>query len=406
MILEFKIKNFLSFKDEEIFSFEATKDKSYEDYQVVEINSKVRILRLALVYGANASGKSNLVFAFEFIQKFVFNITDNKDQLINVSPFMFDRETPNQPSEFSLIFYIGQTKYLYNLQLDSNVVYNEELYMYPSTQKAYIFKRSYNNGVSDIKFNNSFFRGLKAAKNEIVLKCLTNMSVLAAYNQVNVLVPELEEVVNWIKLQFLPSITPKHSLLDYSEENVFNNDKMKNYILNILSRADFNIVDFKTEIIKSKISDKEIKEPQKDTNFLHKIVNKDGKEEIFTLNKDLQSLGTLRTFGIAGIMHKAIESNAFLAVDEVETSLHPKLIEFLIEDFFKQNSRAQLLLTTHYDGLLDEEDLLRKDSIWFTNKKDDGSTELYSLVDFKALNRLSSIKKAYKYGKFGAIPEI
>jgi AAA15 family ATPase/GTPase len=82
------------------------------------------------------------------------------------------------------------------------------------------------------------------------------------------------------------------------------------------------------------------------------------------------------------------------------------LIAFIIEDFFKQKGQSQLLLTTHYDGLLAEDDLLRKDSIWFTNKRANGSTELYSLADFKGLNRISSLQRAYRYGRFGAVPNI
>ena len=113
-----------------------------------------------------------------------------------------------------------------------------------------------------------------------------------------------------------------------------------------------------------------------------------------------------RSMGVAGIINKLITQNAFVAIDEIESSLHPKLVEFIIENFLKQSRSSQLLVTTHYDGLLEEEDILRKDSIWFTRKINDGSTELYSLSDFRGTNRISSLKKAYKYGKFGAIPNI
>ena len=142
------------------------------------------------------------------------------------------------------------------------------------------------------------------------------------------------------------------------------------------------------------------------TEFEHKIINKDGVSKLYKLSKGLQSEGTLRTLGLAGAISQLVDRNAFLAIDEIESSLHPRLIEFIIEDFLKQKGRSQLLITTHYDGLLEEDDLLRKDSIWFTNKKENGATELYSLADFKALNRISSLQKAYKYGKFGAIPNI
>ena len=107
----------------------------------------------------------------------------------------------------------------------------------------------------------------------------------------------------------------------------------------------------------------------------------------------------------AHIQH-ILRQNAFLATDEVDNSLHPKLIEYIIERFLKESQQAQLLLTTHYDGLLGEEDLLRKDTIWFTEKGPEGVSELYPLTDFKGLNRISSLQKAYKFGKFGAVPNL
>ena len=148
MILQLTIKNVLSFKEEETFSFEATNDTSYEDYQVVKVAPNVRILRLALVYGANASGKSNLVAIFDYLRRFWFNKPLDKDESTGVVPFLLDKQTPNEPSEFTLLFYIDGIKYKYHLQLTQKSVLNEELYIYPSIQPASIFKRTLKNGVS------------------------------------------------------------------------------------------------------------------------------------------------------------------------------------------------------------------------------------------------------------------
>ena len=429
MILELKIKNFLSFKEEVTFSFEATKDKSFENYQVVEVAPNTRILRLAIVYGANASGKSNLIEAFEFLRYFWFNKPDNKDKSTGVLPFLLDKKTPNEPSEFSLTFYVEGTKYTYSLELDKKTVLSEKLFVYPGTQPALIFDRKLNEGVSEIIFNPKRVKISQTAKDEITIKCLTNMSVLAAYNQVNVAIPEMETVVKWIKSQYnLPSVEPNAELVSYTEQAISKDKPTKDLILNFLRLADYNITNINTEIIEENvpeeilsallnditdISDDERERLKKEktvrftkTEFEHRVVNNEGKEEFYKLLKKYQSKGTLRTFGLAGIIRKTIEANAFLAIDEIESSLHPRLVEFIIEDFFKQKGQSQLLLTTHYDGLLEEDDLLRKDSIWFTNKKENGSTELYSLADFKGVNRISSLQKAYKYGKFGATPNI
>jgi len=428
MIIELKIKNFLSFKDEVTFSFEATKDKSLEENQVVEVAPNIRILRLAIVYGANASGKTNLLNAFEFLRDFWFEIPDNKDDKTGVIPFLLDKTKPNEPSEFSLTFFTNGFKHLYTLVIKESKIISEKLYMYPGTQPALIFSRELKNGISEIKFNLNKIKINLAAKNEISVKCLTNMSVLAAYNQVNIAVPEIDNVIKWIKIQYMQPIEPTARLVDFVEEKIKNDKSLKNYILNHIKRADYNITDINTKITNKKVPENilinllnnfknipidERKRIEKEhsikltkTEFKHKIINSNGNIEYYNLPKSLQSEGTLRTFGILGLLKIILDKDAFLTIDEIESSLHPILIESFIEDFFQQKGESQLLLTTHYDGLLEETDLFRKDSIWFTNKKEDGATEIYSLADFNGLNRISSLQKAYKYGKFGAIPNI
>ena len=429
MIFELKIKNFLSFKEEVTFSFEASRDKTFEDYQVVEVAPDTRILRLAIVYGANASGKSNLIEVFEFLRYFWFNKPENKDKTTGVIPFLLDKNTPVEPSALSLTFFIDRKKYMYSIELDKKTVLSEKLFIYPGTQPALIFERKLSEGISEIIFNPKRVKISQTAKDEITIKCLTNMSVLAAYYQVNVAIPEMEHVIKWIKSQYnFPSIEPNVELVSYAETAIFKNKQTKDLILNFLRLADYNITDINTEIIEEKVPEdvlsallndfSDLSDDERErlkiektvrltkTEFEHRIVNREGKEEFYKLFRKHQSKGTLRTFGLAGVIRKTIESNAFLAIDEIEASLHPRLVEFIIEDFFKQKGQSQLLLTTHYDGLLEEDDLLRKDSIWFTNKKENGSTELYSLADFKGVKRISSLQKAYKYGKFGATPNI
>lgn len=428
MILELRIKNFLSFKDEVTFSFEATKDKSFEDYQVVEVAPNVRILRLAVVYGANASGKSNLLNAFEFLRNFWFDMPEDKDEETGIYPFLLDKTTPKESSEFSLTFYVEKIKHLYTLAIEKDKVISERLYVYPGVQPALIFDRQLNGSVSEIVFNPKRVKINQAAKDEITVKCLPNMSVLAAYNKVNVAAPEIDSVVEWIKTHYMQSISPGTGLVNYAENEISKNKATKEYILGFLHRADYNITNVNTEeveenvpddmlsFILSKVDDipndererlkKERTIKLKRTEFEHQILNNEGMAEFYKLPKGLQSDGTLRTFGLSGVIRKVVEKNAFITIDEIESSLHPRLVEFIIEDFFKQKGESQLLLTTHYDGLLEEDDLLRKDSIWFTNKKENGSTELYSLADFKGVNRISSLQKAYKYGKFGATPNI
>jgi AAA15 family ATPase/GTPase len=423
MILSLKIKNFLSFKDEVTFSFEATKDKSLEEYQVVEVAPGVRISKLGVVYGANASGKSNLVKAFDFLKKFWTDSPNSKDEETFGVPFLLDDTSRDKPSEFELVFYIEGRKHIYSLKITSEYVISETLIQYPSIRPAEIFSRTLIQNISEIRFNaNLKINAL--AKKEIEVKCLTNMSIFAAYSKVNVHLPEMAAVISWMKYQMQSSIIPKARLIEFVKELILSDNKKKSSVLKFLNQADFNITNI--DVLDNKIStasladsegEKYLPNPGKDKSgkrrsfgkeivFSHNVIDKKGNESVFLLPEWSQSDGTLRIMEIAGVLSLIIEQNAFVAIDEIESSLHPKLIEFFIESFLKQSKTAQLLLTTHYDGLLEEEDLLRNDNIWFTNKRKDGSTELYSLSDFKGVNRISSLQKAYKYGKFGAVPNI
>ena len=397
MIAEIKFKNMFSFRDETVLSFEADKSKDLESYHVVELAPDVKLLKLAVIYGANASGKSNIIKVCDFISTPL-----NKAELIKIVPFLLNRTSKEQASEFSVSFYAMNgdkaIRYVYSVLLETTHIVRETLIYYLSQQPATVFERSMENNVSSIKFGQKV-KISTAAKEEITLKCLPNMSVFAAYMQVNTNIAEMETALQYLTKQMMPAIVPTSSLSRYAEEAI-KKETAKEYILRYLQEADFNI---------SNISSKE-QETKKGvvnyTMYQHKVSSGLGGNDYYEFPELYESDGTIRTFGLASQIQNSIGSNAFLAVDEIESSLHPKLIEYMIERFLKESKQAQLLLTTHYDGLLGEEDLLRKDNIWFAEKNTDGASVLYPLTDFKGLNRISSLQKAYKFGKFGAVPNL
>ena len=402
MIAEIKFKNMFSYKDENIISFEADKSKDMESYHVVELAEDVRLLKIAIVYGANASGKSNLIRICDFIKTFITYTPLNKAEQILVYPFLFDKVSRDQPSVFSITFYLSHgsrvMRYIYAVVLDQSQVVNESLIYYPSQQPATIFERVNENNVSTIKFGQKLKVSV-SVKEEITLKCLANMSVFAAYMQVNTHIDEIETVLQYLTNQMMSAIVSTTALNAHATESI-KEKAAKEYLLMYLQEADFNI---------SNITPKEQETPKgpiKYTVYQHKVISPDGSIDYYDFPELLESDGTVRTFGLAAHIQKQIHNNAFLAVDEIESSLHPKLIEYIIERFLRESEHAQLLLTTHYDGLLGEDDLLRKDNIWFTEKEEDGSSKLYPLTDFKGLNRISSLRKAYKFGKFGAVPNL
>lgn len=396
MIQEFKIKNYKSFRDEVTLSFEATKDTTFENTQVVEVANGVRLLRLALIYGANASGKSNLLEAFNYLRRFWFQRHFDMDESTETIPFLLDQYTPHEPSEFSLRFYIDSTKYWYTLALDQHHVIAEKLYFYKSVQPSLLFSREYANGQSVIKFNPAAVKVSATVLEEITLKCLPNISFFAARNMVNCSLKYIDDARDWMRQKTQPTIDPRTTMFDYAGKKILENSALKSYLVDFVHRADFNITDINVE---KKVGDVS-------TNFEHTVKNSRGTEK-YVLPNELQSQGTRRTFGIETAIYKAMVNNEFLPIDEIESSLHPELIEFILEQFLKVKNRSQLLVTTHYDPLLNTvDDLLRKDSIWFTDKGEDGSSELYSLTEFKGLNKIRSFQKSYRNGAFGALPNM
>ena len=422
MIQEIKIKNFRSFKDEVTFSFEASNDKFAEDSQVVQINENTRLLRFAIIYGYNASGKSNLLDVFEFLYDFWFYKPKDMDVKTGTIPFKLDKSSLAEPTRIELVFYVEDTKYSYLLELDEHQVYLEKLSYYKSVQPTKLFERRLENGQSVIDFN---LKISNIVKESISVYCLKNMSFFAARKQVNASIPEIDAAMAWMTNKVHQTISPSTNLTKYAQRMTSKDNELITYILGFLREADFNITNFKTdainqpypeEVVEMVLSSDKLSEEEKEiikqvpfkkdfrTDFEHTVENERGVESyILTSGYGEESRGTLRTLGIETALYSIMKENAFVAIDEIETSFHPKLLEKILFEYLRTHSRSQLLVTTHNDGLLDlVDDLIRKDSVWFTEKKKSGVTDLYKLTDFRGVNRLSSIREAYRNKRFGA----
>lgn len=427
MIQEIKIRNFLSFKDEVKFSFEATNDKFAEDSQVVTINENTRLLRFAIIYGYNASGKSNLISVLDFLSYFWSAKPKDMDSKTGVIPFKLDGISSDKPSSFEVVFFVQDTKYCYQLELDQHQVYLEKLSYYKTTQPIMLFERTLKDGQSDIQFNPKAEKISSAAKDMISVNCLKNTSFFVARNQVNVNLPIIDAAKDWMRKQLMPVISPTTGLTSYAQKKASENRSLINYIVKFLHEADFNVTDVSANVISKQLTDdavkylteesdiadeetaREVERIKKErtikqiqTVFEHTVENDNG-TETYQMDKKEESTGTMRTFGIEAALYEALKDEAVLPIDELETSLHPMLLEKILFEYLKTPSRSQLIVTTHNDGLLDLlDDLIRKDSVWFTEKKKSGITDLYKLTDFRGINRLSSIREAYRNKRFGA----
>ncbi|UKK54389.1 ATP/GTP-binding protein [Prevotella sp. E2-28] len=427
MIQEFRVSNFLSFKEEAVLNFEATKDEALEKELVVEVAPGVRLLRLAVVYGANASGKSNLLAAIDFLQNFWFQKRSDIDESTEAVPFLFDEDTPQEASKFELKFYVNGVRYWYSLELDKHQVYSEKLYYYKSTQPTMLFTRLLENGQSVIKINTLAVKTIAGAVDEISLKCLRNMSFFAARQKVNCSLPLIDEARNWMKSGMLPVIEPETRMFEYAGSQMLKDNALKDFILKFVNKAGSNITGVKMQeekypipgfmrdaIIGAQELSKEVKDKLLEDDFVnklnssfeHTVKNQRGVERYY-LSNDYQSDGTRRLFGIEAAIYELLNNGSFLTVDEIESSLHPDLLELILEEFLENTGHSQLLFTTHYDPLLDAiDELLRKDSVWFTDKGEDGGTKLYSLTEFKRLNKIASFQRSYRRGLFKAVPNI
>lgn len=415
MLEELLIKNFLSFRDEVTLSLEATNDDMGEGSYVVKMPDGKRLLRFALIYGANAAGKSNVLKALDFLQEFLFNRADSIDEGTGVIPFRLNSTSSNEPTIINVRFYAKGLRYHYELELDASQVLHEKLSVYNSVQPTMLFDRTNAEGISEIKYNPSVVKVSQAVKDEIALRCYRNMSFFAARGLVNTAIPLIDDAREWFRMSLSNMINLGSQMFIQAQERMEEDANAKNELLEFIKYADFNVVDLQTYRsqvdLAEAIRDILIKSGQDiptrlNTNFVHKVVNEKG-DEYYVLPASLQSRGTKRILGLEAAVNAAKTQSAVIPIDEIDSSLHPDLVEYFLYQFLSSDSQSQIIATTHYDSLLDTiDDLLRKDSIWFAEKHQDGNSDLYSLVEYKGLNKISSFRRSYRGGRFGAVPNI
>ena len=428
MIQEFKVKNYLSFRDEATFSFLATDDRIFGEDQIVTIG-KTRLLRFAIVYGANASGKSNLLQAFDCFRRFWLDDLLVPKRTTGAIPFFLDRDTQREPSHFELTFFVGDVCYRYALSLDPVRVHEETLHYYPAEEEdeVMLLRRTFQDNHSVIAFGNTV-QVSPAVLEELTIKCLPSVSFFTARSMVNTSLPLIDDAYNWAQEHIPTSMFPGVVGEEYHIANkiIGKDPDVRDFLSAFMRRADFNITGIHVETETIEMTD-EIRnylernvgfpngriranwqQPtynRYDVNFEHTVKNKHGMET-YPLPRVFQSDGTNRLYGVEAAIYDTEKRNGFLAIDEIEASLHPELVKLILDQYLNSEGRSQLLVTTHYDPLLDEIDnLFRKDSVWFTEKGEDGNTSLYSLVEFRGLDEQPyPFRSAYRNGRFGALP--
>ncbi len=392
MLQELKIRNFKSFRDEVELSFEPTGNDRYNS--VVTMPDGVNLLRFAVVLGANASGKSNLLDAIEFLHVFWNKIPMTNDDGTDVQPFLMRSDALSHDTEFEVKLYIDGIRYWYQLVINPEKVCHENLYVYLSDSPTKVFSREDVNGISKLNFNPDLVKLSSAEVEVMTMNCLRNMSVLAVLKKVNVSVPYLDNMRKWIDNRMLPLQSGSFTSLSHDVKRLLaDSPEFREYLMQFAKEADFNISDIKIQKMVAL--------------FGHTVENESGVENHF-LPESCQSAGTKRMVELESLIYTQLKRQAFMCIDEIEASMHPNLMEYILTKFVNsRDNHSQLLVSTHYDPILkDIEDIFGKDSVWFTEKGKDGNTTLFSLADFKGLNKLSSIHRAYMNGQFGALPNV
>ena len=392
MLQEIKIKNYKSFKDEAELSFEAYSDDT--NNSVVTMPDGVKLLRFAVVLGANASGKSNLLDAIDFLRTFWNKLPLKNDEGTDVQPFLMQPDALSHNTEFEVKLYIDGIRYWYQLEINPEKVVNETLLIYLSNRPTKVFSRCDVNGISKITFNPAVVKLTSAEIDVMSMNCLRNMSLLAVLKKVNVEVAYVDKMRKWIDEKMMPMQSGSKSSISQTAKNMLmENETFKEYLMLFAKEADFNISDIKVKKMVAL--------------FGHTVETERG-EEHYVLPEACQSAGTNRMVELESVIYSLLQRQGLLCVDEIESSMHPNLLEYILTKFVNNTGNmSQLLVTTHYDPILkDIDDIFGKDSVWFTEKEKNGNSNLYSLVDFKGVNKLSSIHRAYMNGQFGALPNV
>ena len=399
MILQFKVKNFLSIRDEQTLDFTASTDKTYEKYAVVKIKN-VRISKLGIIYGPNASGKSNILKALYWLFMFTTNEDFRKLSIgTGLVPYKMDKDSRNEHSSMSLIFYIGDSRYEYSIELDAARIYHEEIYFYPNSRKALIYERTWN---SEKKSSSVTFGPLlkltATQKLFIESNCIANATILSTYQNSNVDRNDmLDSILDYMKTQIMASQDSKGGITAFANDLFKTMQNSKAFIREMLVQGDFNITDMYLK--KEKTSDLKIVEGdlREDLFFTHQTPFYTG-----DMNKTEESDGTLQMYSLSAVLFLLIKQNKIFLCDLLENSLHYDLLTHIIKTFLANSERGQMIFSTHCLMLMDE-DFIRRDMVHFTNKNESGATEIYRAKDF-GLHKDVSILNAYRTGKLGAKP--
>ncbi len=414
MLVEFMVKNFRSLRDEQVLSLVASsKDKTLLDTHAMatSLDAAPHLLNSAVVYGANASGKSNLIKALQYMQGVVLqSVSLQPGQTFDrLQPFKLDAVNASQPTEFEITFILGGVRYQYGFAMTTKRIVSEHLLVYKAFKPQRWFERHFDeaSGVDVYEFVGT---GLKGAKTTWEKATRSNALFLSTAVQLNS--ESLRPVFDWFASQLVIFNEQSQPTPEFSVQMLKKAEQRK-AISDFLRAADISITDIEVQtkqamvhrisfdLTTGKREEGPTEQEVDEIKFHHATENGDA---VFDLADE--SAGTRNLLILAGPVLDILNKGRVLVVDELDTSLHTLLVQELVHMFHRpevNTGGAQLIFTTHDTTLLGAYGLFRRDQVWFVEKKRDQSSQLFSLLEFSP-RKNEAIERGYLHGRYGAIP--
>jgi AAA15 family ATPase/GTPase len=406
MLIEFRVENFRSIREIQTFSLVASTDREQAEthLQATGIKSLPYVVKSAVVYGANASGKTSLLMAMDYMRRVIAESATliQPGQPYNVQNFKLDNSFREKPTVFEMNFMLGDIRHQYAFEMTQHRIISESLYIYRTAKPTHVFSREVRDGVDEYEFG-TYLIGPKKLWQETTRPNALFLSTAAQLNS-----EQLSPIFKWLVTSIV--YIPAQALISLHHSTaLLATDAGKEKVRDFLAAADISIAEVDAVerkginfVINTSGSSQNNQEETEFSVPVFKHISPTG-SATFELHEE--STGTQRLFMLAAPVLDVLRAGLVLVVDELDASLHPLLVRQLIAMFHSSElntNRAQLIFTTHDTSLLDQS-VFRRDQVWFTEKDQNQATKLYPLTDFSP-RKNEALEKGYLMGRYGAVP--
>lgn len=412
MLVEFRVKNFRSLRDEQVLSLVASKDKYLQDTHTLRtaLRAAPALLRSTVIYGANASGKSNLIKALQYMRGVVLESATviQPGQTFGVQPFRLDARSASQPTEFEITFILEGVRYQYGFSMTPQRIVSEHLLVYKAFKPQRWFARRFDAQTGKDVYD--FSSSLKGAKSLWESATRPNALFLSMAVQLNS--EDLRPVFDWFAnglVIFNEHAKLNPQILIQMLKQAEGRERIRDFLIGAgISITDIEVVTrkvpgqtihFDLAAGKTEVRSEDVEEHQ----FLFSHVTEQG-QAVFDLMDE--SNGTRKLLFLTGPVLDILKKGLIFVVDELDTSLHTVLVRELVRLFHRpevNTGGAQLIFTTHDTSLLVEPDLFRRDQVWFVDNDRDQASTLVALSEFSP-RKNEAIERGYLQGRYGALP--